>query len=191
IQPLIGYNYGARQISRVKKTLWYGVCGAVALGTVMWVIVHVFPTQIIGAFGIKDAGVVEFSTFALQVQLMMMPLVGFQIVGSNYFQATGQPLKSVILTLTRQIIFLIPLLLILPLLIPYLFPQFNNLQGLCFGYPSADFLSIFTTGVFVLFEMRRLKKLERGGGKATHSSNREMATEEAEGTLEALPTAAK
>ncbi len=162
LQPLLGFNYGAKLVSRVRKTLWYGIAGATVLGTTMWALVHLFPEAIVGAFGISHDGLVDFTVFALKVQLLMLPFVGFQIVGANYFQATGQPLKSIILSLTRQIIFLVPLLFMLPEVLPTLFPQFNGLDALYFAMPISDFLSIFTTVLFIVVEMRRLKKLEAG-----------------------------
>ena len=162
IQPLLGFNYGAKLIGRVRKTLWYGIAGATALGVFMWVIVHLFPEAIVNVFGIRHDGLVDFTVFALKVQLLMLPFVGFQIVGSNYFQATGQPVKSIVLTLTRQILFLIPLLYVLPGILPMLFPQYTGLDALYFATPIADFLAIFTTVVFIAVEMRRLKRLERG-----------------------------
>ncbi|MEG0375356.1 MAG: MATE family efflux transporter [Raoultibacter sp.] len=162
IQPLLGFNYGAKLIDRVRKTLWYGIAGATAIGTLMWLLVHLFPEAIVGAFGIRHEALADFTIFALKIQLMMLPIVGFQIVGSNYFQATGQPIKSIILSLSRQILFLVPLLFILPEVLPLVFPQFTGLDALYFSMPVADFLSIFTTVIFIIFEMRRLKKLERG-----------------------------
>ncbi len=162
VQPLIGFNFGAKHIDRVRKTLWYGVAGATAIATLMWAVVHLFPDAIVGAFGITHAGLKEFTVFALKVQLAMMPFVGFQVVGSNYFQATGQPAKSIVLSLTRQIIFLLPLLFTLPEILPVMFPQFTGLDALYFAAPISDFLATFTTLVFVLVEMRRLKKIEQG-----------------------------
>lgn len=162
IQPLLGFNYGAKLIGRVRKTLWYGIAGATALSTVMWAFVHLFPEAIAGVFGISHAGLLEFTVFALKVQLFMLPLVGFQIVGANYFQATGQPLKSIILSLTRQIIFLVPLLFFLPTVLPGLVPEVTGLDALYFATPVSDFLSIFTTVIFIMVEMRRLKRLEQG-----------------------------
>lgn len=162
IQPLIGYNYGARNIDRVRKTLWYGIAGATAIGLFMWAIAHLFPQQIIGVFGMTHEALKEFTIFALQVQLALIPFVGFQIVGSNYFQATGQPLKSILLSLSRQILFLMPLLFFLPHVLPDIMPEFTSLDALYFATPVADFLAIFTTAIFLVLEMKRLKKVERG-----------------------------
>ncbi len=166
IQPLLGFNYGARLYLRVKKTLAWGVAGATVIAVVLWALVHLFPTQIVGFFGITDPNLVDFTVFALKVQLIMIPIVGFQIVGSNYFQATGQPLKSSFLALTRQILFLIPALMILPTALPALFPQYSALDALYFAAPVADFLAIFVTFVFVMVELRRLHKLETGQAEA-------------------------
>lgn len=162
IQPLEGYNYGARLFKRVRTTLWDGVIGATAIAVLCWALVHIFPTQIITIFGITDPNLRDFTIFALQIQLMMLPFVGFQIVVSNYFQATGQPIKSIFLSLTRQILFLIPLYIALPILLPMWFPQYTGLDALYFAVPVADFLAIFTALVFILVERKRLHKLEAG-----------------------------
>ncbi len=162
IQPLLGFNYGARLYPRVRKTLGWGVAGATCMAVAMWALVHIFPTQIVGFFGITDSSLVDFTVFALKVQLLMIPIVGFQIVGSNYFQATGQPLKSVFLSLTRQILFLIPALLLLPGFLPTILPQYTALDALYFAAPVADCLSIIVTFIFVMVELGRLKKLEAG-----------------------------
>ena len=146
----------------MKKTLWYGIFGATAIGVVLWSLVHLFPEQIVGFFGITNETLRDFTVFALKVQLLMLPFIGFQIVGSNYFQATGQPLKSIFLSLTRQILFLVPLLIVLPMVLPEWFPQFTSLDALYFAAPISDFLAIFTTVVFIILEMGRLKKLKSG-----------------------------
>ena len=162
IQPLLGFNYGAHLFKRVKMTLAWGIAGNTVIAVVLWALVHLFPAQIVGFFGITDPNLLSFTVFALQVQLFLIPFVGFQIVGSNYFQATGQPAKSVFLSLTRQILFLIPLYIGLPMVMPGWFPGYTGLDALYFACPVADFLAIFTTGVFVLLELKRLRKLENG-----------------------------
>ncbi len=162
IQPLLGFNYGAKLYPRVKKTLWCGIIGATGIGVILWATVHIFPDAIVGFFGISDDNLRGFTSFALRIQLAMLPFIGFQIVGSNYFQATGQPLKSIFLSLTRQILFLIPLLFVFPQILPALPWHLTSLDALYFATPAADFLSIFTTLIFILLEMKRLRKLESG-----------------------------
>lgn len=160
-QPLIGFNYGAKKIARVRKAFWCTVIGATGFGILGWLGVHLFPEQIVRLFGIHDEALIAFTVSALKVQLMLLPFIGFQIVGSNYFQATGQPLKSSILSLTRQILFLVPLLMILPDMLPNYLPGVTSLDAIYYATPIADFLAIFTVGIAILFEMRRLKRREK------------------------------
>ena len=162
IQPLLGFNYGARLFKRVRITLLDGIVAATAIAVVMFAVVHIWPEQIINVFGITDQALVDFTVFALKVQLLMLPIVGFQIVGSNYFQATGQPLKSSLLSLSRQILFLLPLLFIMPEWLPTVFPQFTGLDALYIATPVADGCSIVLTFVFVMLELRRLRRMEAG-----------------------------
>ena len=162
LQPLLGYNYGAHLFKRVRTTLFQGMLGGTVIAVAMWAAVHLWPNQIVGAFGLEDPELIEFTVFALKVQLILLPFVAFQIIGSNYFQATGQPVKSAFLSLTRQVLFLIPLYILLPELLPQVMPQYSGLDALYFAVPMADFLAIFTTVIFMLVELRRMKRLESG-----------------------------
>ena len=162
IQPLLGFNYGARLISRVRTTFKLGVLTGVVLAASLWALIMLFPSQLVELFGINDPVLKEFTVFALKVQVLLLPLCGFQIVGSNYFQATGQPLKSTILSLSRQVIFLVPLLLIMPMVLPSIVPSLTGLDAVYFATPLADGLAILVTFVVVLREMGRLSKIERG-----------------------------
>lgn len=172
IQPLLGFNYGAKLWDRVKTTLKVGSVGATVMGTLMWVAIMLFAPQIVGFFGIKEQSLVDFTAFALRVDLIFLPLIGFQIVGANYFQATGQPVKSIILSLTRQILFLVPLLFILPETLPSIAPMLDSLDAVYFAVPLADFLAVFTVVVFVVVEMRVLNRRSaeaKAGKDAAHA----------------------
>lgn len=172
-QPLLGFNYGAGFIQRVKKTVRFAIFYAIVIGTVLWGITHLWPTQIVALFGVSDE-LVDLTVYALKVQMLFIPIVGLQIVTSNYFQATGQPLKSIVLSLTRQILFLLPALFFMPVVAPMVFTSMDGLNGLFLSWPFADFLSIFTSSGFLVWEMRRLARIEHGelkdkfagGGKA-------------------------
>ena len=157
IQPLLGFNYGAKLWRRVSKTLNVGIVMAMAIGAILWVLLMVFAPEVATFFGIKDESLVTFTAFVMRVDLIFLPFIGFQIVGANYYQATGQPVKSVILTLSRQILFLIPLFFILPEVLPYVVPFLDSLDAVYFCMPSADFLAIFTTLAFLIVEKRRLR----------------------------------
>lgn len=162
IQPLLGYNYGARKIDRVRAAYKCGVLGASGICVTIWACIYLFTAVIVGAFGITNPDLNEFTVFAMRVQFVTLPLVGFQIVSSNYFQATGQPAKSIFLSLTRQIVFLIPLIWLMPGVLPHLFPQFTGLDALYFAQPCADVISISVTACFMAWEMRRLGRVQRG-----------------------------
>ena len=90
----------------------------------------------------------------------MFPLIGFQMMSGNYFQSTGQPLKASLLSLTRQVLFLIPLLLLMPPFLPGIIGV-TSLQAVCFTYPTADGLSIITTGAFIIPEIVKLRKRQK------------------------------
>ena len=160
-QPLLGFNYGAGFIARVKKTVGFAILYAVIIGTALWLVTHIWPTQIVSLFGVSDE-LMDLTVYALKVQILFIPIVGLQVVTSNYFQATGQPLKSIVLSLTRQILFLLPALFFMPELAPALFSGMDGLNGLFLSWPFADFLSIFTSTGFLLWEFRRLARIQRG-----------------------------
>ena len=155
-QTLIGYNYGARKWGRVLKSYWLGVLFATAIITFFFILIHVIPGPIVQLFGV-EGDLEQFCIFALQVMTAMFPLVGFQMMSSNYFQSTGQPLKASLLSLTRQVLFLIPLLILLPQFLPGII-DVTALQAVCFTYPSADLLSIITTGAFIIPEILKLRR---------------------------------
>ena len=165
IQPLLGFNYGAKLYSRVKSTLLYGIVINTVFSLVMWLIIRLFPLPIVQAFGISNPDLLAYTEFAMQVQLFMLPLVGFQIVGSNYFQATGQPTISIILSLMRQMLVLVPVLLTINLWMPQLFPQFTQLDCLNFAMPLSDIISTTVALIFVVREVRRLNRTMKEGSR--------------------------
>jgi Na+-driven multidrug efflux pump len=159
-QPLLGYCYGARNFARVRKAFFCAEVGAISLGVIGWIIIRLFAHPIVGFFGVTDPSLADFTASAMKIQLLVLPLAGFQIVGSNYFQATGQPVKSIFLTLTRQIIFLIPLYIVLPQVLPVMFPQYTGLDALYFSVPLSDTLSCIAVALFIIREMRKLRRKE-------------------------------
>jgi putative MATE family efflux protein len=154
-QPLFGYNYGAKNYQRVKATFKIAMIWVTAIGVFFWVLIHLFPEQIVYLFGIKDE-LRDFTVTALKVQVFMMPIIGLQVVATHYFQASGQPLKSMFLSLTRQILYLLPLIYLLPMTIGFIIPTLTPLDGLYYAYPVADALSIITCAILMAFELRKL-----------------------------------
>ena len=155
-QTLIGYNYGARKWDRVLKSYGLGALFATCILTGFFLLIHIIPGPIVELFGVSG-DLEDFCIFALYVMTSMFPLVGFQMMSSNYFQSTGQPLKASLLSLTRQVLFLIPLLILLPMFLPG-FLDVTALQAICFTYPTADVLSILTTAAFIIPEILKLRK---------------------------------
>ncbi|MCO1600574.1 MATE family efflux transporter [Desulfosporosinus nitroreducens] len=147
-QPILGYNYGARRYDRVKQTLKLSVIGATGVMTLGFLVVELFPVALMTLFS-KDPELIAIGSNGLRIFLVMLPIIGFQVTAVNYFQATGKPRKSLFLSLSRQLIFLVPMLLILP--------KFWGLTGVWLAGPVADFAS---AGVTVLWLRNDLKQLE-------------------------------
>lgn len=152
-QPIIGFNYGAKQFDRVKEALKLAIIGASIISIFGFIIVQLFPRPLISLFGKGDLELINIGSHGMRIYLSMLPIIGFQIVSSNYFQAVGKPRHSMFLSLSRQVIVLIPLLLILP-------PIFN-LNGVWIAGPSSDFLASVLTAVFIFREMGHLGSLQK------------------------------
>jgi putative MATE family efflux protein len=152
IQPIIGFNYGAKQIHRVKETLGKGIFVATIICTVGFFAIMLYATNIIGFFSSGDLNLVSMGAHGMKIYLLMLPLSGFQIVSWAYFQAVGKPKQSLMLTLLKQVLLIIPLLLILP--------YFYKLDGIWMAGPVADFISAIIAGTFLFFEIRKLNSLK-------------------------------
>lgn len=151
VQPIIGFNYGAKQFDRVKKALKLAILGATGIATTGFIIVQLFPQALISVFGKGSNELISVGSYGIRIFLSMLPFIGFQIVSSNYFQAVGKPKYSIFLSLSRQVIILIPMLLILP--------GIFKLDGVWMAGPISDFLSSLVTGIFLIIEMRKLNHM--------------------------------
>lgn len=151
-QPIIGYNYGAKNYARVKKTLKLAIIAAVTISTVGFIIIELFPQSIIRLFNKGNADLSSIGSSGMRMYLAMLPVVGFQVVGSNYFQAIDKAKKSIFLSLSRQVIVLIPLVIILP--------KFLQLKGIWIAGESSDLIASLLTASFIFAEMKRLKSIE-------------------------------
>lgn len=137
VQPIVSFNYGAKQYSRIITAEKYAMTAATIITTSGWLLTRFFPEFIIGVFN-KDPELMAFTKPALFAWLMFLPVVGFQILGANFFQAIGSPKKALFLTLTRQLIFLIPAIII--------FARIWGLSGIVYAAPFADALAVLITG---------------------------------------------
>ncbi len=151
-QPIIGFNYGARQYQRVKQTYKLAIMANLVISAIAFIMFEFFTPQVIALYGTGDPLYFEFAVMFMKTFLFMCLLNGVQMISSNFFSAIGKPLKGLLLSMTRQVLFLIPLVLILPL--------FFGLTVIMYAAPVADFIAFCVTGAMIMREMNQMKKLE-------------------------------
>ncbi len=147
-QPIIGFNHGAGLVSRVKETLVLGMKAATVISIGTFLIVQLFPESIISLFSSGDQKLLDIGSRGIRMYLLLLPLIGFQIVVSNYFQSIGNAKIAMILTLMRQAIILLPALFILPF--------FYGLDGIWLAAPISDFASSIVVVWFLVREWKVL-----------------------------------
>lgn len=149
MQPIVGYNFGAGQLDRLKRTYWLAVAWGSIVVSVGAIIGLTCPSAIARAFT-TDATLIDVTENALRLSLMMFWIVGFQIVSTTFFQSIGQVWKSIFLSLTRQVLFLIPLLLLLPSKL--------GLDGVWCAFPISDVLATTVTLLMIMWQLRAIKR---------------------------------
>ena len=149
MQPIAGYNYGSQQTDRLMRVLKLTIFAATGIMVTGWLIAHLVPYYCARMFT-KDPELIRQAIKAIQINMMMYPVVGFQMVVTNFFQCIGKVKISIFLSLSRQLLFLIPLLVILP--------HFFNLNGVWASLPSSDFLASLVAAIIMMAYMRRLKR---------------------------------
>jgi putative MATE family efflux protein len=149
MQPIVGYNYGALKTERVLKAFKMTVFAATAVTSFMFLFAEIFPGMIARAFT-KSPDLIGLTVRGMRLNLMVFPIVGFQMVTSSFFQSIGKARFSIFLSLTRQVLFLIPALLILP--------RFIGLDGVWLGGPVSDFSSSLLTLFVLKWQIGILKK---------------------------------
>jgi putative MATE family efflux protein len=149
-QPVIGYNYGARQFDRVKRALLTAVLVASCVTVLGFVAAMTIPAQFVRLFDPDNDRLVELGSHAIRVAMSMFSVMGFQVISAGYFQAVGKPKHALALGLSRQVLILIPAILVLPL--------WFGLDGVWASLPTADFLSALITGLWLFLELRHLDR---------------------------------
>ena len=148
-QPITGYNYGAGKIGRVKHGVRLSLLISSALAVVGFLILSLLPGPIFRLFS-TDLDLIQAGMPVLRVVVLIVPLLGIQMVGSAYFQAVGKARPAFFLGLSRQFIFLLPMMILLP-------PTFG-LWGVFAAFPVADFLSSLVTGLWLWKDVRALDR---------------------------------
>jgi Na+-driven multidrug efflux pump len=145
LQPIVSFNYGASQYSRVKKAYFQAISVGFALSLIAFALFQLAPRQIISIFGDGSEEYYQFAISYFRIYLFFVFLNFLQPISSNFFTAIGKPKRGIFLSLTRQIIFLLPLLVILPL--------FFGIDGIMYTAPVADFASALVTFLMVRAEL--------------------------------------
>lgn len=149
-QPILGYNYGAGKYDRVKKTLKYVLGLSVIISTIAFILFQTIPDKLISIFGSGNELYMEFACIAFRTYLMLVICNGVQIPSGIFFQAIGKSAKSAILSLSRQILFLIPAMVT--------FGSLFGLIGVLYAGPFADGLAFVISGILIIVEMKHLGK---------------------------------
>ena len=153
MQPILGFNYGADKWDRVKRTLYIGIWIGVGITLMGFAITESFPDTISGMFT-DDATLTTIARDGFRIYFIFFPVVGAQIVIQNFFQSIGKPQISIFLSLTRQLLFLLPLLLILP--------RYFGVKGVWASLCGSDLIAFIVAMVTMLVMMRRLNRHFKG-----------------------------
>jgi len=136
LQPISGFNYGAKKFDKVKEVSKLAILYSTLIASTGWIISELFARTLIGIFT-NDAALIETGSRALRIMMLVLPIIGFQIVVTTVFQSLGKAVQSLVLSMSRQILFLIPLVLVLP--------KFMGLNGVWIATPVSDVLSVLLT----------------------------------------------
>lgn len=147
-QPILGYNYGAKNFTRVKDTYFMLIKIATIVSIIGFIIFQFFTQNIVNLFGQNDALYNEFALKSFKIFLMLCIFIGFELTTCVFFQAIGQPAKAVALTLCKQTFFIVPLMIILP--------KFFGVSGVLYAGPCAEILSVLVTIIFISIELKKI-----------------------------------
>ena len=147
IQPIIGNNYGSGNYRRVIATLYQATVFSVSITCFIWIMVLVFPKQILAAFGGTEE-MFRIGISGLRINFCITPVLGFVMLATTFFQSINRPAPSIIITVLRQIIFLVPFIYILPILL--------EINGIFFAQPISDLLATALSVLLVLKEKKRM-----------------------------------
>lgn len=156
--PIAGYNYGAQKFNRLESVVKYTLLAATVVTTLSFAASHLFPTALVSLFAKDAPQLVEAASHGLKVISIFWPVIGMQIVSSAFFQSIGSPSKSIFLSLTRQLIFLIPLILILPHLLPNIIPGTAAIDGVWYSLPAADAVAALISAIMLTAQIRKLRQ---------------------------------
>lgn len=150
-QPIIGFNYGAKSVKRVKDALRISIIAATFIAIGAFIVIESIPGIIVKLFNNDSDVLYDISVNGLRIVIIMWPIVGFQVVASNFFQSVGKAKLAMFATLFRQVIGLIPLI--------YILPHFWGINGIWFAFPLADTMSATAVYIILVREWKKLKEV--------------------------------
>jgi putative MATE family efflux protein len=162
LQPIVGFNYGAKNFERVRETVKLAVLTTTVMSVAGFLILYLFPEQLFGIFS-RNLQLIAEGKSAVRIVVLATPLVGFQVVGAALYQALGKAKPSFFLSICRQMLFLIPLVLVLP--------KYLDLFGVWAAFPLADTLAFAVTLVMVIREFRSLTEKGKNVGNDPAAGN--------------------
>lgn len=148
MQPIAGFNFGAKHYTRLNQVLKYAITIATGIWIVGFIVCVLLATPVASAFT-NDEELLKEAAHALRVMNLVVPIIGFQMITIGFFQSIGKAGISIFLSLTRQLLFLVPLLLILP--------NFFGLEGIWYSVPIADVTAAITAAIVLIYHMRKFK----------------------------------
>jgi Na+-driven multidrug efflux pump len=151
MQPIAGYNFGAQQYARVSRVLKLTIIFATVVTTSGFLMGMIIPDLVVSIFT-SDEELIAISARGLRIVVMFFPIIGFQMVTSNFFQSIGMASKAIFLSLTRQMLFLLPALIILP--------RFFGVAGVWYSMPVSDLLASLVAMVMLVSQFRKFKRGE-------------------------------
>ena len=149
MQPIAGYNYGSQQIDRLMEVLKLSIITATCIMTVGWLIAMFLPYYCARMFT-TDTTLIAMSIHAIRINMLLFPIIGFQMVVTNFFQCIGKVQISIFLSLSRQLLFLLPLLAILPL--------FWGVDGVWYSLPASDLTAAIVAAIIMQIYMKKFKR---------------------------------
>lgn len=162
MQPIVGYNYGADNWTRVKQTLKKGVLLGTTITTVGWIVTECFPDAISSLFT-TDEKMIEIARKGFRIYFIVYPVIGSQIIIQNFFQSVGHPIPSICLSLTRQLVFLLPFL--------WLFPQYFGVSGVWLSMAASDILAAIVTAITGVILVKSASRRYRATGSLYKKTN--------------------
>lgn len=153
MQPIVGYNYGAKKYDRVKKILFMTMAWGTATTTLGFIVCEFFPEYVVRLFVSEDGSgnateLINATVHGMRILLLMFPIVGFSILVGNFFQFIGKAKRAIILSMSRQMLFIVPLLLTLP--------HFWGTDGVWYAIPIADAAAALLAAILLIYQLRRL-----------------------------------